>query len=158
MNEGRSRWANALLSGMFGAAALTVVHESVRRIRHDAPRMDTYGRRAIAGGMRAVGVEPPDEDRLQAAALAGDLLSNSLYYSLVGLGEPSGALARGAALGAAAGLGAVALPPLMGLGHRPGARTIRTAVMTVGWYLAGGLAAAAAYRRLASRDGHFARS
>src|SRR4051794_36367959 len=152
------RWGDALLSGLAGAVTLTLVHESVRRLRPDAPRMDTLGRRTIARGMEAIGMEPPSGDRLQAAALAGDLVSNTLYYSLVGLGEPSGALARGAALGAAAGLGAVALPPVMGLGHRPGARTIRTAVMTVGWYLAGGLAAAAAYRRLASRDGHFARS
>jgi hypothetical protein len=79
------------------------------------------------------------------------VVSNSLYYALVGVGGPSGALARGAALGALAGLGAVALPPLMGLGHRPGARTVQTAAMTFGWYLIGGLAAALAYRGLASR-------
>jgi hypothetical protein len=151
MNEGGSRWANALLSGLAGATALTVIHESARRIRGDAPRMDTLGRRSIARGMEAAGLEPPADDRLQVAALAGDVVSNSLYYSLIGLGGPSGSLARGAALGAVAGLGAVALPPLMGLGHRPGARTVPTAVMTFGWYLAGGLAAAAAYQRLASR-------
>src|SRR3954469_25305689 len=108
MNEGGSRWVKAMLSGLVGAAAVTAIHESVRRIRSDAPRLDTLGRRAIAGGMEAVGMEPPGEDRLQAAALAGDLVSNSLFYALVGVGKPSGALARGAALGAAAGLGAVA--------------------------------------------------
>ncbi len=151
MNEGTTRWGSALLSGLAGATALTVIHESARRMHPDAPRMDTLGRRSIARGMEAVGLEPPDEDRLQAAALAGDVVSNSLYYSLVGLGGPSGALARGAALGALAGLGAVALPPLMGLGHRPGARTPQTAAMTFGWYLIGGIAAAMAYRGLAGR-------
>src|SRR4051812_34219271 len=148
MNRVESRWANAFLSGLVGATTLTLLHESVRRLRPDAPRMDTLGRRALASGMEAVGMEVPAGDRLQAAALAGDLTSNTLYYALVGLGRPSGALARGAALGAAAGLGAVALPPLLGLGHRPGARTPQTAAMTFCWYLIGGLAAAAAHRRL----------
>lgn len=86
MNEAGSRWAYALLSGVVGATTLTVVHESVRQIRRNAPRMDTLGRRAIVRGMEAVGMEPPAEDRLQTAALAGDLVSNSLYYALVGLG------------------------------------------------------------------------
>ena len=90
MNEGESRGANHLLSGLAGAAALTLIHESVRRLRPDAPRMDTLGRRAIASGMEAVGMEPPAEDRLQAAALVGDLASNTLYYALVGLGRHQG--------------------------------------------------------------------
>lgn len=151
MNEGTTRWGSALLSGLAGATALTVIHESARRVSSDVPRMDTFGRRSIARGMEAVGLEPPDEDRLQTAALAGDVVTNSLYYSLVGVGGPSGALARGAALGVLAGLGAVALPPLLGLGHRPGARTPQTAAMTFGWYLIGGIAAALTYRGLSGR-------
>src|SRR3954447_15725611 len=152
MNRDESRWTKALLSGMVGATSLTLLHESVRRLRSDAPRMDTLGRRALASGMKAVGMEVPEEERLQVAALAGDLTTNTLYYALVGLGDSEGSLARGAALGAAAGLGAVALPPLLGLGHRPGPRTPRTAVMTFCWYLIGGLAAASAHRRLTTRD------
>jgi hypothetical protein len=150
MND--SRLMNALLSGLAGATALTLIHETVRRLRHDAPRMDTLGRRSIKAGLKTFGIGSPPEDQLQAAALGGDLVSNTLYYSLVGLGHPSGALARGAALGAGAGLGAVVLPPLLGLGHRPGARTPRTAAMTFCWYLAGGLAAAAAHRGLVARS------
>ena len=46
---------------------------------------------------------------------------------------------------------------MIGLGQRPGARTARTAIMTFCWYFAGGLAAAATYRRLAPRDGGPAR-
>ena len=149
MNNVESRWTRALLSGLAGASALTPLHETVRRIRPDAPRMDTLGRRAIAAGLDAVGVEPPPDDQLQAVALAGDLLSNTLYYSLVGLAPPS--LALGAALGAAAGLGAVVLPPFLGLGHRPAARTPQTAAMTFSWYLIGGLTASAVHRRLTDR-------
>jgi hypothetical protein len=51
---------------------------------------------------------------------------------------------RGALLGLAAGVGAAYLPPRIGLGEQPGQRPPATQIMTVAWYLAGGLAAAAA--------------
>ena len=145
------RWPNALLSGLVGATALTLIHESVRRLRSDAPRMDTLGRRAIARGLEVAGIEPPGRDALQATALVGDLATNTFYFALVGLGKPSGSLVRGAVLGAAAGLGAAALPPFLGLGRKPGARTPQTAMMTFGWYLVGGLAAGATHLGLSSR-------
>lgn len=139
----------ALASGLAGAGVLTLIHESARRALPDAPRMDVLGMRAIAKSMRGVGQEPPPADELHALALAGDVVSNSLYYSLVGVGGPGGALVRGTLLGLAAGVGAVLLPEPLGLGSAPSARTTQTKAMTVGWYLAGGLAAALAYRLLA---------
>ena len=69
------------------------------------------------------------------------------------VGGPKGALACGAALGLAAGVGAVALPEPLGLGGGPSARTDETKAMTVAWYLAGGLAAGLAYSLLAKRPG-----
>ncbi|GAB3823275.1 hypothetical protein GCM10028895_29990 [Pontibacter rugosus] len=74
-------------------------------------------------------------------ALAGDVLSNSLYYSLAGTGKD--AWWRGAILGATAGAGAVLLPGPLGLGEEPSNRTTKTQAMTVGYYLLGGLVAAA---------------
>jgi hypothetical protein len=113
--------------------------------------MDVLGMRAIAKSMRGVGQEPPPDDELHALALAGDVAGNSLYYSLVGVGRPEGALLRGTILGLAAGVGAVLLPEPLGLGEAPSARTPQTKAMTIGWYLAGGLTAALAYRLLARR-------
>ena len=141
----------AIGGGIAGAVALNVLHESVRHVRDDAPRMDILGERAIARGMEAVGVEPPPREALYVPTLVGDLLSNSLYYSLVGVGDREGVMARGALLGLAAGIGGVVLPGPMGLGKRPSARTPQTALMTVAWYLAGGLAAAAACRLLSDK-------
>ena len=117
--------------------------------------MDTYGRRSIARGLELAGVTPPSKDTLQGLALAGDLVTNSLYYALVGVGspDPASALLRGAALGAAAGIGAVVLPPLIGLGSAPSRRTPQTKAMTFAWYLAGGLAAAGAWSLLQNRRG-----
>ncbi|HZH29860.1 MAG TPA: hypothetical protein VEY11_03785 [Pyrinomonadaceae bacterium] len=143
----------AAASGLVGACALTLIHESARRALPAAPRMDVLGMRAIARSMRGVGQEPPPADELHALALVGDVVSNGLYYSLVGIGRPEGALLRGTLLGLAAGVGAVLLPEPLGLGHAPSARTPETKAMTIGWYLAGGVAAALAYRLLARRPG-----
>ena len=139
----------ALGSGLAGALALTAIHETVRRVSPDAPRMDVLGMRAIAKSLRAAGEEPPDDDTLFNVTLAGDVVSNSLYYALVGFGDPRRAVARGAALGLAAGLGAVLLPGPLGLGTDASARTRETQLMTVAWYTAGGLVAGAAMQSLA---------
>jgi hypothetical protein len=138
----------AVASGLVGACTLTLVHESARRFIPKAPRMDVLGMRAIAKSLRLVGQEPPPADQLHKITLAGDIVSNSAYYSLVGLGEPDDALLCGTLLGLAAGVGAVLLPEPLGLGSAPSARTTETKVMTVAWYVAGGIAAALAYRLL----------
>ena len=141
---------NALLSGLAGASALTLIHESVRHLRDDAPRMDTLGRRSIAAGLESLGFASPPEDRLQAIALGSEIVCNTAFYSLAATGRPS--YARGAALGSVAGLAAVALPPVLGLGHRSAARTRKTAVMTFCWYLAGGLVASTVHHALHNPD------
>src|SRR5690606_22703259 len=81
-------------------------------------------------------------DRLQIMALVGEVISNSLYYALVAAPIGRSPWNRGTLLGALAGLGAVVLPPKMGLGSAPSRRTPQTKVMSFAWYLLGGLAAA----------------
>ena len=141
----------SLGSGLVGACALTVLHETARQFIDDAPRADILGMRAIKKVMKKVDEEPPADDKLHDWALGGDVLSNTLYYSLIGLTKPENALVTGAALGLAAGVGAVALPGPMGLGTAPSQRTPATAAMTIGWYLVGGLATAGAYLWLKRR-------
>ena len=101
--------------------------------------------------MRKADVEPPADDELHDWALGGDIVSNALYYSLIGLSKPENAVLTGAALGLVAGIGGVTLPGPMGLGTAPTRRTEATAVMTVAWYLLGGLATAGAYTLLKRR-------
>jgi hypothetical protein len=136
--------AKALLSGMVGALAVTLLHESARRLSPEAPRMDILGMRAIAQGLRLAERRPPLRERLHRWALLGDLVANSLYYSLAASPRPERAWLRGSLLGLAAGVGAVFLPGWLGLGERPSRRSGATQAMTVAWYLMGGLAAAAA--------------
>ena len=142
----------ALASGIAGACALTLLHEGVRRAVPDAPRMDVLGERALAGIMRRLGHEPPAEKPLHDITLAGDLVANSLFYTVVGTQRGPAAWAAGALMGIGAGVGALLLPGSLGLGHEPAHKTRGTEVMTVAWYLAGGLAAAAAANLLRSSD------
>jgi hypothetical protein len=136
-------------SGLAGALVTTAINETARRTIPAAPRLDTLGRRAIVGAMRQMDLKPPKGKQLQSWALAGDLLFNSLYFGLAGANR--GSWLRGSLLGLGAGLGAVALPPTMKLGRWPTRRTPATKLMTVGWYLAGGLAAAATAKLFCSK-------
>lgn len=140
----------ALGCGLVGASVLTLLHETARRVNPDAPRMDLLGMRAIAKAMRAVDQIPPDRKTLHTASLVGDVISNSLYYSLVAVGNSRNAWLRGSLLGVGAGIGGVVLPGPLGLGEKPSGRTLATKAMTVTWYLVGGLAAAAATRTIAT--------
>ena len=144
----------AVGAGTVGAIALTTLHELTRRTVPHAPRMDVIGMRALSKTVRALGRRPARGDRLFRQTLLGDLAANSLYYSLAAAGRRSPR--RGLLLGAAAGLGAATLPPLLGLGRSPGAKWPQTPLMTLALYTAGGLAAGAAGRALGS--GHAAAS
>lgn len=132
-----------LIAGLTGAVALTVVHQVGQRVFADAPRMDILGMRAMASLREGVGLAVPDRDTLYRQTLAGDLASNALYYSAVGLGGRDGRWLRGAGLGVVAGVGALLLPRPMGLGDPPHVDSPRNQVLTVAWYTLGGLAAAA---------------
>ena len=135
----------ALFSGFAGSVVLTLLHENARRVAPEvAPRMDVLGMRALRKILNKVEAPQPDHDTLFDVTMAGDILVNGLYYSFVGKGKK--AWRRGALLGLAAGVGGVVLPGPMGLGNAPSNRTPQTKLMTVAWYLVGGLAAAGASR------------
>src|ERR1044072_5834857 len=140
----------ALGSGLVGAFTLMLVHETARRFIDDAPRMDVVGMRAITKAVQAAGGEAPGP--LHEAALGGDIVTNSLWSGLVGLGSREDGLRNGAILGLAAGLGAVFLPEPLGLGQQPTEDSPQTELMTVAWYLVGGPGAGAAYNALGSAE------
>jgi hypothetical protein len=140
----------ATVAGIAGAVAVNIAHELTRRLTDSAPRMDIVGMRAFARLAGAVGAAPPDN--LRAATFVADVAANSVYYGLVGAAGPDRALAIGAALGAAAGIGGVLIPPPAGLGEEEVNRTRATQALVVLMYLGGGLAAGAAYRVLARRQ------
>jgi hypothetical protein len=136
----------APLSGLLGAIATTVLNETFRRFMPYAPRLDILGLRLASAGFQLAGMNPPRGLVVRAIALVGDLVSNSLFFGLIGLGRPRHPLVRGSVLGLAMGIGAVALPEPLGFGKDTTARTKKTAAQTILFYVAGGVLAALAFQ------------
>jgi hypothetical protein len=137
----------AITAGAAGALTTNVLHELTRRSASNAPRVDLLGMQALSKGAEIIGNTAPKGRALYRATLAGDLLSNGVYFSGVAL-APKHPVAAGLLLGLAGGIGAVVLPRPMGLSSDPTARTATTAFVTVLLYTAGGLAAGLLYGRL----------
>jgi len=144
--------SSAIGGGFAGAAALTLLHESLRRLNTDAPRMDLLGMEAISKSLESVNADVPDKDNLFTITMAGDIITNSLYYSLAAIGDERKVILRGALLGLAAGFSAVYLPKPLGLNEAPSNRTSETKLMTVGLYLLGGLVGAITSKFLEGRN------
>jgi hypothetical protein len=140
-----SRVPRSLVGGVVGALALTAVHEVGRRFLTNAPRMDEV---AMRGLRRVLPRRQSDPRRLHQLALGGDLISNSLYYSAIAAPSAKETWTRAVALGTAAGVGALLLPERLGLGAPQNSEHRANQVMTIGWYLAGALAAAFVVTRM----------
>ena len=146
-------WMRALAAGAVGALTLTAVHQLAKRVSSNAPRMDVLGERAIARSVEALRRTPPAQPALHRWALAGDLLANSAYYSLIACGREPRVWARAVPLGLAAGVGALLVPQPMGLGHPPHSEQLSNQAMTVSWYLLGALATALTFNVATRRTG-----
>jgi len=141
----------SLGGGLAGACAVTLIHESVRKIVPKAPRMDLLGMNAIAKGLNAAGIKTPTGNKLYTLALAGDILSNSIYYALAGAGKEKNIWVKSSLLGLAAGVAAVTLPGPLGLEEKHSNRTPETRLMTIGLYVAGALVATGIMKLLTKR-------
>jgi hypothetical protein len=135
----------SVMGGLAGAAALTLVNETVKRVDKDAPRLDLLGRNAAAKLVGPTALKTPAfAQKLFPAALAGDLVSNTLYFSMAQGETKAKTLIRGSLLGLSAGLGAAALANPLGLaGGQPTSAPAKTNAMTIAYYVLGGLVAAA---------------
>ena len=142
----------AIAGGVAGACAVTLIHESIKRVVPQAPRMDLLGMNAISKGLHAAGLKSPNDGKLYAWAMVGDLVSNSIYYGLAGIGKEKNIWVRSSLLGLAAGLGAVLLPGPIGLEERHSNRSVSTKIMTVGLYVAGAMATAAVMKWMENRN------
>ena len=70
------------IGGLAGTAALTVLNEAVKKIDHDAPHFDLLGMNALAKVIKGGGLKKAVLGQPIQASMAGDLLSNSLYFGL----------------------------------------------------------------------------
>ncbi|MES2387972.1 MAG: hypothetical protein V4543_08215 [Bacteroidota bacterium] len=128
-------------SGLAGAAALNILHEVLRRSTTDAPRMDWLGKEVLAKSLKSVNIDPPKGTNMDIASLAGDILGNGGYYTIIGMGDPETAPLRGLLVGAAAGAGAILIPKYTGLNEKATNKNLANQALTIGLYALGGLAA-----------------
>ena len=138
----------ALVGGAAGAITLTALHQLLKRVTPDAPRLDNLAKQGLRKSIRAAGSTPPSDEKLHWTSLGGDLAANTAYYA-VGLAfGPGPARWLGPLLGAGAGAGSVALPGALGLNPGETGRSQTTKMLAFGLYLVGGVAATATYRAL----------
>ena len=128
-----------LLAGLGGAIALNILHESLKRKGQDMPRVDLLGEEALQKTLNQFGTGISDQKTLFNATLAGDIVSNTIYYSMIGGGSGKHVWQRAVSLGVAAGIGAITLPKPMGLNPEPVTKTTKAKTLTVAYYLAGAL-------------------
>ena len=139
---------SAIGGGLAGATSLTILHELTRHLDNDAPRMDLMGMDALSKGLKKAGQQVPDDKSLFGFTLLGDIISNTLYYSLAAAGNKRYVVPKGTALGLAAGLGALFLPKRIGLNPNYSNRTLKTQLLTTGFYMFGGLVASFVAKRI----------
>ena len=140
---------NKSIAGLAGAIAVNVLHEILRKTVKGAPHINEIGEEIVEKSLKDTDFPTDDKDKVYAAAMTGDLISNALYYASFAPGKSTGSLI-GSTLtsGLLAGAGAVLLPEKLGLNDEPTAGTDKKKLMTVGYYLLGAVVAAGVYRAL----------
>lgn len=126
-----------LLAGLAGATALNVLHESLKKKSPDMPRVDLLGEDALQKTLNYFGGSIDSKENLYKATLAGDVVGNTLYYSLIGTGNQKFLWPKAIFMGLSAGIGAITLPEPLGLDPEPVAKNNQVKVLTVAYYLLG---------------------
>ncbi|WP_166668174.1 hypothetical protein [Epilithonimonas xixisoli] len=131
-----------ILAGLGGAIALNLLHEIIRNNFDNVPEVNKVGEEALNKSLEKVDLKITDKDQFYLATLAGDVISNGVYYAST---ATSG---FNIVSGLAAGIGAVVLPKNMGLDDSPVAETTQKKIMTVGYYLFGAIVTKLIYDRI----------
>lgn len=131
-----------ILAGLGGAIALNLLHEIMRHNFDNVPEVNKVGEEALNKSLETVDMKITDKDKLYAATLAGDVISNGIYYAATATSSFN------LVSGVAAGVGAVMLPEKMGLDDSPVAATTQKKVMTVGYYLFGAVVTKLIYDKI----------
>ena len=140
-----------LIAGFAGALALNILHESLKHKSKDMPRIDILGEKALQKALGYFGTEIDTHDNLYKATLAGDLVSNTIYYSMIGSGGGKYIWPKAIFMGLSAGVAAVKLPEPMGLNPKPVAKNEQVIMLTVGYYVIGAMITALVLKSLSKK-------
>lgn len=136
---------SSMAGGLAGALSVTLMQEILKRVDPSAPRIDLLRKQAAFKIADRVSNGSTDARKVNSMGLAGDIISNTLYFSLTATGGKK-AIPIGSLLGLGMGAGAIALPSKVGLNPYFSAGTRKRRWMTMGMYLIGGLVAASVSR------------
>lgn len=128
-----------LIGGLGGAIALSLLNEKLREQVTDVPKLNLLGEEALGKTLHQVGLSLPSEPNTYKIALAGDIIGNTMYYSLIGGKNGNYIWPRAIFFGLSAGFGALKLPQPLGLDPTPVTKNTQTKVLTVGYYVFGAL-------------------
>lgn len=145
-------FAKSLIAGFAGAAALNILHETVRRFDSEAPRMDLVGKQAVKKSAEAMDVEPPSGKTLYGITLAGDIVTNASYFAAIGMGGRKFMLLRAIGAGVSAGIAALKAPKPMGLQEEHVANSDKREIMTVAYYVFGAIVTAGVLSMMAKKS------
>jgi formamidopyrimidine-DNA glycosylase len=135
---------SSLAGGFAGACAVTLLNQLVKKFDKGAPRIDLLGQETLAQVHEELGTEVPGQEQLYKEALATDLLSNTIYFSIAGTNDKHTEI-QGGMQGIMAGLGAVYAPGILNaLNVNPDhtAGTDKKKALTTAYYFIGGMVAA----------------
>ena len=133
-----------MIAGLGGAVALNILHEIVRKTFKNVPEINELGEEELSKMTDGTLMEIKGPEQLYAATLAGDIISNSVYYATT-------ATTHEFTSGILAGVGAIALPQKLGLDPDPVADTSQKKIMTVGYYLFGAIVTKLIYDQIKDR-------
>lgn len=143
--------SSALRGGLAGASVLSVLHEIFKKVDKHTPRQESLGINTIAKAVKVINGNSVTHQKLVHLPLVGELIANTLYFSLAGLGSKKNLLMRSALLGLTAGLGTLVLPQHLGLTESVD-QPMKTKVTTIAGIFIGSLIAAAAIKAIQKRE------
>lgn len=130
-----------MIAGFAGAIALNILHETIRKNFRNVPHINELGEEALSKITQNSSLQIEGENSLYAATLAGDIISNGLYYATT-------STENDLASGLIAGIGAVTLPKKLGLNEKPVAENLQKKAMTVGYYIFGAMVTKFVYNKI----------
>lgn len=136
---------SSMAGGLAGALSVRLIQELLKKVDPSAPRLDLLRKQAAFKIADKVNNGSSDANKLKGLCAAGDIISNTLYFSLTAAAGKK-AIPVGTLLGLGMGAGAVTLPAKLGLNSYFTGGTRKRKLMTMGLYLIGGLVAASVSR------------
>lgn len=136
------KFISSIAGGFAGACVVTLLNQVIKKYDKGAPRIDLLGQEVAAEAHHALDSNLPSQQTLYKQALAGDLLSNTIYFSIAGANDKHPEV-QGGMQGVLAGLSAVYAPGLSNaLNAKHTGETDKKKILTTAYYFIGGIVAA----------------